>query len=198
MTVQQFDVIEAVSRCEFNAADDIVNVYQFQLISAGAQENQVVVDDVISILESIYTIILAGLSILYTFRDVKLRNITQSTLMGVHPWPVLVAGTNITNPLAPGVALLSNWGTDVPRVGMRKFFGGLCADQLDPDGTWLVGVTGAAAIIAAQLLVPQVIGSRSYQFGYLSPKTLAFEAPNSGVGSDIPAYQRRRKQGRGS
>lgn len=198
MTVQQNDIIEASARLEYSGNEDAVNVYQFQYEDAPPLEDGLVVDDVIEILEAIYFLMIAAISAATTFRDIRIRNVTQDLLMGTFGWPVLTTGENLDGELPYGVAAMISFPTDIPRVTMRKYFPKMTEGNLIANGTWDAPLQAMLAAVGASMLTPYVINLHTYQYGYLSPKTVAFEAPVAAVITDVPAYQRRRKPGRGS
>lgn len=198
MTVQQFDVLEVTARGEFNGIEDVVNVFQYRYESVPPIADNLAVDDILNIMETLYIILNGAITILQLYRDIRIANQTQGTLMGRFSWPTLVAGAGIGPTVAPGVAFLTSLTTPVPRVGMRKYWGVMTDANMDADGTWGAAIVVAGLTVNIAMLNPFAAVNGSWQFGYTSPKTLAFEIPTGGVVTDIPAYQRRRRQGRGS
>lgn len=192
------DVIEASARAEFNGVDDIVNVFEFDLITPTPVSDENTVSDIISILEAFYTIWLSAQSILVLYRDIRLRNKTQDTVLGTFPWPTLVDGENVNDALPPGVCGLLNFNTDQPRVTPRKYMGGLTTASMDADGSFTPGLVGTLVSLSDFLLSAQVEANGDWVYGTKDPDSVFFNFPISGVVTDIPAYQRRRKQGRGS
>ena len=183
---------------EFDATEDVVNVYQFRLASGGPMSDEEAVDDILEILEVIYTIIRAGLSILQLFEDVRIFNVTQSVLLGVHEWPTLTAGTAAGDPTPPGVAAVLNFSTIIPKVSLRKYFGVFTEGAVGTTGLWLAPDVANVADIGTELLAPLVATNGTWSYGYISPKILGWVSPNGATNNNIPGYQRRRKQGRGS
>lgn len=198
MAVEQNDVLEASARMEFNGVEDIVNVYQFQLTTTGPITDSQGVDDILLILEAIYLVLVAQQSVLTLYRDIRVVNKTQSTILGTFLWPSLTAGTAAVAAQAPGVCGLVSLATAVPRVNLRKYYGDMVTATMENDGTFASFVTTALTNISAMLLTQRVQVNGTWRYGYLSPKSLAWELPLSAIVTDIPAYQRRRKQGRGS
>ena len=198
MTTNQYDVFEVSARTEFNSVEDVVNVYQFQYQDVGSQADALTIVDILTIIESVYSIINAAMSILQVYRDVRIANKTQGTILGTFGFLTLTAGSNASPPVAPGVCFLVSWNTPVPRVGMRKYYGVMTEANTDADGTWSSGLVAVGTTIGALLASPLGGPTGNYLFGYLSPKTGIFELPTGVLVTDIPAYQRRRRQGRGS
>lgn len=198
MTIQIGDVLEVSARMEFDSVDDIVNVYQFVLGTPGPITDAQGVSDVIQIMEDLYTLWLSAMSLLVAFRDLRVRNVTQQTVLGTFPWPTLTVGTNVNDALPPGVAALINFTSDIARVTPRKYFGGITEVSNDSEGTWVAGLVTTMTNTAAFLLAVRVQAFGDWLYGYESPKAASFVFPTGGVVTDVPAYQRRRKQGRGS
>lgn len=198
MTLQEGEVIEAAARLEFDATEDVVNVYQMQLTSGGPVADADVLNDVVEYLEIAYTLILTLLSVLTTFRDIRVSNVTQQTVLGIVPWDTLSAGDATADALAPGVAGLVSFGTTIPRVSPRKYLGVFTEAHINASGLLGGGWNTQAANYAAQMLGEVVVDGHGYTYGYLSPKTDNFEAAVTALFTNVPAYQRRRKQGRGS
>lgn len=198
MSVNQNDVMEVSARSEWNGVEDTVSVYQLRKTDSGPTDDADVVDDLVTIMELIYNIFLAAQTALLIYRDIRIKNVTQDVLMGVHPWPTITAGVATGGAMPPGNAALVSFDTGKPRVVLRKFLGGLVSTDLDADGTLDTAVVAALLVFGATLVAPLVQTNGTYEYGYLSPKTLQWETPISVVVTDITAYQRRRKQGRGS
>jgi hypothetical protein len=198
MVVSQDNVLELSARMEFNGTEDVVNVFQFIKTDAGSITDSEAVDDVLDVLEGLYTFIIALYSVLLVFRDVRVFNRTTQELLGVHLWPTLVAGLQAQNATAPGVCAVVNFSTIVPKVSLRKYFGVLTEASVGPAGAFGVGTTSAVALMGAFLLEEHIEAAANWQYGYFSPKTLSFVVPNGSSNDSIPGYQRRRKHGRGS
>lgn len=198
MTTFIGDVIRASARMEFEGVDDVVNVYEFMLTSGPSLDDSQTATSILNVLETIYTPLIGTQNNQYAYRDVRLENVTQSTLLGVFAWPTLTTGASITGNLPPGVSGLINLGTDVAKVILRKYLGGFIQSNLDTDGTFTSALVAVLVAVANILLSPITEGGNTWDYGYISSKTLLFERPVSATITDIPAYQRRRKQGRGS
>lgn len=198
MTVNQNDVLEVSARMEFNGTEDIVGVYQFQKTDAVPTADALVVTDILNIMETIYLVLNTGFQLLQLYRDIRIANKTQATVIGTFGWPTLTAGVNTFDATAPGVCALVNFTTPVPKVNPRKYFGVFTEPNMQVDGTWSGGLITLVGSAVAFLVLPIVEVNGNYQYGYDSPKSGLFESAAALVITDVPAYQRRRKQGRGS
>lgn len=198
MTVNQNDVLEGAARTEFAGQDDVVNVWQYQYQDATPITDAQGISDVIALLEIFYTVLVAAQSVLQLYRDLRFRNVTQAQVLGTHPWPTMTIGGGAADPTPPGAAAVLNWTTLKPRIGMRKFLGVFTEANVTPAGVYSAALVASIVTAAAPTLAVQTVSGRNWRFGYQSPKTGLFEVPTSYLIQDIPGYQRRRKQGRGS
>jgi hypothetical protein len=198
MTTNQNDIIEAAARMEQNGSDDVINTYQWRYEDASPIQPATTVSDIVTILELIYTIVSALQSTWLVYKDIRITNKTQDTLLGTVPWDTMVAGTLEGDAVPPGVAAYINFSTIIPNVRPSKYFGGFTVGSLDQNGTWDIALVAEMADVADLLLNDMVSQGRAYRYGYLSPKTAAFEIPVSAITGSVGAYQRRRKPGRGS
>lgn len=198
MTIQQYDVLQASARMEMVQADDVVNVWQYQYQDVTPIADAQGISDVITILELFYTILVAAQSVLLVYRDIRFKNITQSQVLGTHPWITMTVGGGAADPTPFGCAGVINWTTLKPRIGMRKFMGVYTEANVTTGGVYSAALVASMVTAAGPTLAPQAVGGRNYQFGYQSPKTGLFEVPTSFLVTDIPGYQRRRKPGRGA
>jgi len=197
MAVDVGDVFEVTARAEFRGVEDVDNVFQYQYTSGSNSTNAIAIDNLLTIMETVYAIVRTFQHVLTLYRDLRVRNVTKGEVYGTFGWPSIVSGSVSGGDTPPGVAALINLSTGIPRVVLKKYWGGLDNQALDTDGTLTGAMITSLAAISAVLLTPQTVGSNTYVYGYLSPKTGNFESPQGSVITDIPAYQRRRKQGRG-
>ena len=197
MTVAQNDVVEIAARAEFRGVEDVVNVYQFQLTSATPMADGVAMIQLGGHINAMYLNAVAYQTSDFLYRDLTYRNITTGLLMGVTPWPSVVSGTAGATNNPPGIAGVINMATTVARVILRKYIGGLTSTLIDADGTFSASVQAMLLVIGNYLIGGLSSGGDTWEYGHLSPKTLGFEVPASATATDIPGYQRRRKQGRG-
>ena len=198
MAVNENDIIEVAARMEWGGAEDVMNIYQFRVGSIVDSDELAIIDDLIDIMEDVYTFLVPFQTNQMTYADIAFKNITQGQVYGTFAWDSLVSGTATQEALPPGVAALINFATFFGRVILKKYFGGLVEGDADLDSTWVTLFLTALANVAQYLLNDRVETAATYSYGYNSIKAGGFVLPVSGVVSEIPAYQRRRKQGRGS
>lgn len=199
MPPQQGDIIEVTARAEFDGIDDIVNVYEISNLTASGLTDSELVEDILDMIDDVYTIINGFLSIYYIYRDITIRNRTGGYLMGIYSWPTLVAGTAGGDALPPGVAGIINFSTTQPRRMLRKYIGGLSEASCESTGVFESLTQAQLALFGAFLLAPYSGTYGLYQYcthnDLMFPETIF---PVSTLVTNIPGYQRRRKQGRGS
>ncbi len=197
MAVADSDVLQAAARLEYEGVEDVVGVYQFRKDDAGSIGDTPAIDDILEFLEDIYTFLAVVIPVLTLFRDITIRNLTQAVLMGTFSWPTLTAGSGSGSAVPPGVAGMASFPTAIPRVILRKYWLPYTTTNMESDGTLSSGALTAQTSAAALLLTTFAATNAEWDYGYLSPKTGTFVLPTSALITDIPAYQRRRKQGRG-
>jgi hypothetical protein len=183
---------------EFDGTEDVMNIYQFRLASGGPMSDENAVIDILAILEVLYTIIVNSISLVQLFRDIRVFNVTQDVLLGLHDWPTMTAGTATGDPTPPGCAAVVNFSTIVPKVTLRKYFGVFTEADVDASGYLSTTLVADIADMGLYLLGPIGALSGTWAYGFISPKILGWVSPNGSSNNNIPGYQRRRKQGRGT
>lgn len=198
MAINVGDVIEASARMEWQGVEDIVNVFQFKCNTLTSSDPDDIITDLRNQIEYYYTPIVTGMNNSVIFRDISFRNLSNNEVYGAYPWPNLVGGTGGITTMVSGTAGLVNFATGVAKVILKKYFGVFVSTVLENDGSFNSSLMAALTIVINRMLEDITGASGTYNYGYLSPKTLQFEVPLVGTTSEIPAYQRRRKAGRGS
>jgi hypothetical protein len=113
---------------------------------------------------------------------------------------IVFVPASIGDPLPSGVAALIRAKTYVSKVEGKKYLPGL-SELSQTAGLWVAGVLSDLALVAVQWIsgFDDLSDSTSHWYpGVWSLKTLDFQsfAPDAVI-PDVPAYQRRRKQGVG-
>jgi hypothetical protein len=197
MSVGDLTIIRADVIGDFREASTLVNSYQYQVNTATPIDEADLLDDVKDLFQALYTII-KGLTNVYTvWRRVRVSNVTTGEVYGEVDFSTPISGTASGDTSPAGVCALIYGRTSQPRVQLRKYLGVLAEVLTDNNGT-LGSAARTILTNTAAFLVTDYTGTyASYSYGFLSPKTGTFLKPSSIAFSEEPAYQRRRKQGRG-
>ncbi len=198
MAVITDDILECAARLETQEGDDVIGAFQFRYLGIPALTDQQGIDDVIEFLEAVYGLLRVLIPILSVFRDITVRNQTQAINYGTFPWVTFANGLAGGDDLPPGVALLVSFSTGISHLNLRKYFGNIAEGGVSQPGRWLPTTVAPAVAAAAVMLVPFVATNGSWEYGYNSPVALDWVVPVSAIVTDVPSYQRRRRQGRGS
>ncbi len=198
MTVASNDIARVDVLMDFNGEGDVINSYQFKKVAGGTISDTLALDDYIALIETLYTLILTVINAVVAFNKIIAFNKTTNMVIGQRNFPVLVAGSQGGDALPPGATGLINVATDFPGIQLRKY--------LPPTGeaeNLGAGRIGPGAITAygnfmAALIAPHVEVNGTYEYGYDSPAVLQWVLPTGANVNNKFAYQRRRKQGRGS
>lgn len=198
MTAQNGDVIEVAVIHDNTSSGDQINNYQLQVDVGGPISDSDLLDDISEIFETLYLLIKTAMDVRNVLREVVVRNKTQGTLVGSTLLGTYTQGSNATGALPQGVAAHIYFKTGIPRVVLAKYLPSFGTSTISIDGRVTTAVQTQVTTFAAALTAPLVAGANTYQYGHLSPKTLQFELPTVFVVGNVMAYQRRRKEGRGS
>lgn len=192
------EILEVVLLADFDSTEDVVNVFQFQKTNAGEISNADVIEDMLDVVADIILVLKALVNVLTVFQAIRVKNITDNELLGLVPLPVPIAGTGTGDSEAPGVATLMWFPTGVPHVMGRKFFGTLPESVIGSDAKFTSGHMTNIAAVASVLVNPFTAPNGTYQYGIKSTKTGTWIPFLTAAWENVPAYQRRRRQGRGS
>jgi len=199
MPVANDEIVQVTARVEFGGVDDMVNVFQFINASGLAVPDSEAITDLAAFMDSLYTTIALFQPTTVLYRDLRMVNLDTGDILGIVPWPGLSTGLHVGQPMAPGVAAVVNFYGDEPRRVMRKYIGGLVEDSSDADGVLNAITVTELGVFAAELLAPIVGTFSTWLYCYDNFLPLSnLMIPTSAVATNIPGYQRRRKQGRGS
>jgi hypothetical protein len=191
------DVLRVTAKLTGADSQAIQNVYQIRFLGLLGASDATTVTDVCDEMEVVYATIKALNPTSTKYVSIEIFNETQNYSLGEHPWPTFVQGNAAVDPSTPGSAYLIQLLTGFVKTYGRKFFGEMAVSYLTGGNVTAGGVTGLVAVGA--LLIATWVGSTSganYEFGVVD-KTSAFRRFVEAVVRDVPAYQRRRRQGRG-
>lgn len=189
------DVIQVIAEMAI-LGQRVLNVYE--LLSPSAVSDVDLVDDISQYLEeSVYEVINPAIPDNLTYESIYFKNLTTNTDIGQFDWPLLTVGGSAGEVLPLGVAALITFPTAQPKVRGRKFFPPFAETNL-VDALWNTAtvdlLSTVAGAIAGGFLGP--ISGDPWAFGVLNSAG-TFRPFIEGLTTNIPAYQRRRKQGVG-
>jgi len=174
------------------------NVYYFRFQGIVPAGDLLVMEDLAEFLDDLYSDINAGIAGNYAYTEVRGFNVTQGVPMPTVEWPTLTVGGGPGASEPAGIALLVVLRTGISRVFGRKYFGGIIDGNLDSDGFWISGAVTAWSGAVARLLSTFIGGTTlaTYLPGIIT-STGQFLGFITSVVTNNPAYQRRRRKGRG-
>jgi len=198
MPVSQSQVVTVAARAEQNGVEDIVNVFDLQKTDAGTIDNTATLSDVEDWIEGLYLILRVLQLATTVYREIKVYNRSLGTVIGTVSITNPSAGSASGSDLPPGAAGLISFPTEVGKVIGRKYIGGLSTGLLDTDGTMLsFAVTNL--VNAGNYMRASYVGTNgSWQYGVWDKNSAILRVPIATIVTDVFAYQRRRKTGRGS
>ena len=198
MSVSQNQVVRFDVRGLIDDTDQIVQSYQARLSSATTLTDAQALTDWANIFVNLWTIIKSIHNIYVEFTNVKAQNVSTGTLMGDLNFTTAQVGTGTGDALANQLTLPVSFATVIPRVMMRKLWGPGAEGGIGVDGLYSSTAITVALNGAAFLMVPLVGTTGTWEYGYLSPKTVNFEVPTGALVTAIPGTTRRRRRGVGS
>ena len=198
MTVTNGDIFRVDVVGDYNATDDLVNVYQLQKIAGANISEALAVQDIRDFMDALYTIIKGLQGALAVWRRVRVQNVQTGILLGELAFAAAITGTEAGDSGVAQAAMVASFGTVVPKVTPRKYWGPV-AESLTTQ--W--GMMGATALsrgadAAAYLLANQVLTNGTWQYGYFSPKSSSWQEPVAALVSAAPGMRRSRRIGTGS
>lgn len=130
--------------------------------------------------------------------SISVANVTQATTLGSIAWSPTWSGAEAGEATAAGVCCFAWARTYKPRVQIRKYYG-VFGEVNVTTGSWTGTVQNACvASMTFHIASTQMAPSKFFQ-GIAYNRTLGtYQAGVSVAVSAEPAYQRRRKRGRGS
>jgi hypothetical protein len=195
--IQDNDVLRVDLIGDFNTAHALVNSYQFRVTDGGGVAVADAITDLIALMTALVNILKALSSAETVWRRIRVSNITQDVVYGETNLAAAIAGTASGDPNAPAVSALMYARTLEPRIQLRKYWGPLAEAHLNNEGIIYSSTQTVLANACAMLATDYVGTYATYRYGLFSPKLNQWIEPVIVAFSVIPAYQRRRRQGRG-
>ena len=196
--VDNGDILRIGATWSFEGVHEITNVWHAKVVAGGGITYAQAALDVQSYMADIYVELEPQLSTAMVTDFLTLSNVTQDTTFGAIAWQGEIVGDDAGEKMPPGVACFAWARTLKPRVQIRKYFGVFSEDGL-VGGAW-------SAVVRGDCDAAMVIHIQDYADGplltlkgvaYSRLLTTSVEAISVST-SEEPAYQRRRKRGRGS
>lgn len=133
-----------------------------------------------------------------SFEEIRFYNVTQDYPMPPTTWPTLTTGgVDVADPLPSPLSCLIFGRTLSSGRILRKFFAPFTeANQVDAE--WDTAVPGACILLVNYLLSGWSVGTGSAYCGLYSYGQNVFLEVNEVIARSVPAYQRRRRRGRGA
>lgn len=201
MATNSGNIIRVACRNRYKEVADVVNVLHFTVEDVpGTLDDDKLLTDVSSLVSeawgSLSSVINAGLEPYL----IDVYNISQDYPIGQTIWSLgLWSGGGASgDPLPEGVAALVIWPTSVKRVQGKSYIGVMSEASL--TGGTFTSATVSALEDWADILMSQTVQTNGYSFGFgiWSRVGGTMTQPNGKRISTLPAYQRRRRIGRGS
>lgn len=192
------DVLRIGAVWQLQSAWEVANVWHVRVSAGGGLGWGSASDDIAEYIDDLYDIILSRLSDLLTTLNLTLQNVTQATTFGAFSWATPLTGGSAQEVTAPGVCLLAWARTFKPRVQIRKYFGTFTEEYLE-DGVWVATVRNDCASAMSYHTAAQAMTNGLTVVGVAYNREFQTTTDGSSIATTgEPAYQRRRKRGRGS
>lgn len=197
VTVTNGDIVRIVARMLLFGIDDVVNVFHFFVALNTTVDDAAFMVETALEMDNLYTLINAAIHPNVSYSSIEGQNITKDELLPSTAWPVLSAGTNITEMLPEMTSPCVFHRTLTPRVRAAKFlppFG----ENTSADGA-IVAPTVAQIQSFGDQLTDSLVGANiQLDYGAFNRVLATFTPVTQAI---VPARfrtQRRRRLGVGS
>ena len=196
--IENGDVLRLGAGLIFEGVYDIVNVWHVLVTAGGGISYSTAVADIQEYLNALYDNIKVVLSDEMGTGNISLANVTQDTTFGAIAWSPGWSGSDGGEQTAPGVAVFVWARTLRPRTQIRKYFG-VFGEVRSVGGVWDSTARTNCEDVMADHIASYVATGGLTMIGVAYNYALARATQALSVASSAePAYQRRRKRGRGS
>lgn len=182
----------------WSSAADVINSFQLQYVDGPTVDRETLWTDIGDWAYELYDIVKDICNVLMVVDHYRVAHLNGNCSSGTLELASSIPGALTNDAYASGVAALTLYRTGIKRVVMRKYWGGLDESMVNEGGGMSATALGVLAVVNDFLIDPFVIDTRTYQYGYFSPKTAQFQVPINATRAAYPAYQRRRRVGSGS
>ena len=196
--VENSDIIRLGAVLKVGGLFDVVNVFHLYISSGGGLGWALANADFQEYVDQVYQNIDTYLHTGVAGDSIQVANVTQATVFGSIAFNPAITGSDAGSILPLGVCCLTWARTYKARVQMRKYWSGFTEAQLD-GGSWTSTLENAC-LAAMTDVVGGLTGSNGLVMVGVAYNRSGgtYTIGQSISSSDIPAYQRRRKQGVGS
>jgi len=198
VTINEGDILEIALEGTFNGEGAVNNVFHARVMFGADEAPEDVLDDVEAWIRSILAILRAVMVSVTIWQRLRVRRVSDGALVGERVLTPVVAGASEGSAQPPGTAILALLRTGVTGVLGKKFFGVPEDGAINADARYdSAAVT--ATINAMIEYADNYFGTEVVLQGGVYSRKLGQWFPITEIEvSEVPAYQRRRRQGRGS
>lgn len=196
--VQPNDVMKVTAQFTWDDTDIFQNVYHIQLTSLIAEDDADVVTQIAVWLDTAYTEFNWAVSTKLDYDQIEVYNVTQDRPMMTVPWPVLVQGAEVADPLPTQCAALVSFPTGVKRRVGKKYLAGMGEPYSIDGGKLAQALKDSLADFAVYMITTWAGGGMSLEAGVWNGLLMTFTQYASGLIDDLFRTQRRRVQGVGA
>lgn len=192
------DVLRIGCSWIYDDAYEIANVYHVLCTSGAGKDFADIIDDIQQYVDLLYAEMDVFLSTDMVVDRISVANVTQDLIFGSINYGLLAAGGMGGDPVAAGTCLLAWARTLKSRVQIRKYYG-VCGEASLEAGAWKGDIQTAAYSDLADHISSQAMTDGLTMTGVAWNRALLTYTLATGVATaGEPAYQRRRRRGRGS
>lgn len=197
MALGNGDIVRVGAVFEDGLGSEMVNVFHVALTTVAADQAQIR-DDIVEWLEDLYGAVLNRISDTIDTKRIELYNVSEDLPEIDLDWVGGLTFGGSGDPVASGVCALVIGRTAVKRKVGRKFLPPF-ANALLNSGRWTTLTIADMNTFGSRWLDSFVAtNGTTITGGVFGVDTGIFSTIVQAVGTPIPAYQRRRREGRGS
>lgn len=192
------DVLRIGTSWIYDGDYEVTNVWHALCTSGAGKDFADIIDDVQEYVDALYTEMDVFLSTLMLVDRISIANVTQRLIFGSINYGVLAAGGLVGDPVPAGACLLAWARTLKSRVQIRKYYG-VCGESVLTGGVWTGPAQTAAFVDLTYHINSNAMTDGLTMTGVAWNRLLETYTLATGVATaGEPAYQRRRRRGRGS
>ena len=199
-TLNNGGVLEVVLWATSTLVGELRLVFQLQLQANGPANAAQIATDLADYLLGFVSELAASVVEEVTFTGFSWNTLDDVVVSGFIPFASPVPGTQSTDPLPDAVAMLVYMNTGEAHRQLRKYLPGFAEASIGTNGLW-----NSATLTAVMDIEPyfmdtyNAISGRDWHYGHAKAGVGAsWVEPISFAITALPAYQRRRKRGRGA